>query len=56
MTTLVLTTSQPTSQQRTTLELQAGYGDDGQTATVQIIGAVDDAQSSLTPGQVLYSE
>ena len=27
---------------------------DGQTATVQIIGAVDDAQSSLTPGQKYY--
>ena len=26
----------------------------GQTATVQIIGAVDDAQSSLTPGQAYY--
>ena len=26
----------------------------GQTATVQIIGAVDDAQSSLTPGQSYY--
>ena len=26
----------------------------GQTATIQIIGAVDDAQSSLTPGQSYY--
>ena len=26
----------------------------GQTATVQIMGAVDDAQSSLTPGQAYY--
>ena len=27
---------------------------DGQTATIQVIGAVDDAQSSLTPGQAYY--
>ena len=27
---------------------------DGQTATIQIMGAVDDAQSSLTPGQAYY--
>ena len=27
---------------------------DGQTATVQLIGSVDDAQSSLTPGQKYY--
>ena len=26
----------------------------GQTATVQLIGSVDDAQSSLTPGQKYY--
>ena len=26
----------------------------GQTATIQIMGAVDDAQSSLTPGQSYY--
>ena len=27
---------------------------DGQTATIQLIGSVDDAQSSLTPGQKYY--
>ena len=27
---------------------------DGQTATIQLTGAVDDAQSSLTPGQAYY--
>ena len=26
----------------------------GQTATIQLTGAVDDAQSSLTPGQAYY--
>jgi hypothetical protein len=26
----------------------------GQTATIQLIGSVDDAQSSLTPGQKYY--
>ena len=31
-----------------------GAYSNGQTATVQIIGAVDDAQSSLTPGQSYY--
>jgi len=31
-----------------------GAYSNGQTATVQIIGAVDDAQSSLTPGQAYY--
>lgn len=31
----------------------AAYAD-GNTATVQIVGAVDDAQSSLTPGQKYY--
>ena len=27
---------------------------DGQTATIQLIGSVDDAQSGLTPGQKYY--
>ena len=31
-----------------------GAYSNGQTATIQIIGAVDDAQSSLTPGQTYY--
>jgi len=31
-----------------------GAYSDGQTATVQLIGSVDDAQSSLTPGQKYY--
>ena len=31
-----------------------GAYSDGQTATIQIMGAVDDAQSSLTPGQSYY--
>ena len=31
-----------------------GSYSDGQTATVQLIGSVDDAQSSLTPGQKYY--
>mgnify|MGYP005724942893 CR=1 FL=1 len=31
-----------------------GAYSDGQTATIQLTGAVDDAQSSLTPGQAYY--
>ena len=31
-----------------------GVYSDGQTATIQIAGSVDDAQSSLTPGQQYY--
>ena len=31
-----------------------GAYSDGQTATIQLIGSVDDAQSSLTPGQKYY--
>ena len=31
-----------------------GAYSDGQTATIQIAGSVDDAQSSLTPGQQYY--
>ena len=31
-----------------------GSYSDGQTATIQLTGAVDDAQSSLTPGQAYY--
>ena len=31
-----------------------GAYSDGQTATIQLIGAVDDAQSSLTPGKAYY--
>ena len=31
-----------------------GAYSDGQTATIQVTGAVDDAQSSLTPGQAYY--
>ena len=31
-----------------------GAYNDGQTATIQLTGAVDDAQSSLTPGQAYY--
>ena len=31
-----------------------GAYNDGQTATIQVTGAVDDAQSSLTPGQAYY--
>ena len=31
-----------------------GAYSNGQTATIQIMGAVDDAQSSLTPGQAYY--
>ena len=31
-----------------------GAYSDGQTATVQLIGSVDDAQSGLTPGQKYY--
>ena len=31
-----------------------GIHSDGQTATIQLIGSVDDAQSSLTPGQKYY--
>ena len=31
-----------------------GAYSNGQTATIQIMGAVDDAQSSLTPGQSYY--
>ena len=31
-----------------------GAYSNGQTATIQLIGSVDDAQSSLTPGQKYY--
>ena len=31
-----------------------GFYSDGETATIQIAGAVDDAQSGLTPGQQHY--
>ena len=31
-----------------------GNYSDGQTATIQLIGSVDDAQSGLTPGQKYY--
>ena len=34
--------------------ISKGAYSDGETATIQISGAVDDAQSGLTPGQQYY--
>ena len=46
---------QPTSHQKTSLEfLRMDPYSDGQTATIQISGSIDDAQSGLTPGQKYY--
>ena len=51
---LVLAPSQPTSQQRTTLEFLMACYSDGQTATVQIIGAVDDFNQSDTRSSIIF--
>ena len=53
-----VTFSPRTISQNLTAENFIGISDgaysDGQTATIQLTGAVDDAQSSLTPGQAYY--
>ena len=50
--------SQRTISRNLTAENYIGISDgaytNGQTATIQLTGAVDDAQSSLTPGQAYY--
>ena len=51
---LLLAPSQETSQQKTIIGISDGIYSDGQTSTIQLTGAVDDAQSSLTPGQSYY--
>ena len=50
--TTSLATSNLTSENY--IGISDGSYSDGQTATIQIMGAVDDAQSSLTPGQAYY--
>ena len=56
--TSTLTPSIEASSTNLTAENFIGISDgaysDGQTATIQVTGAVDDAQSSLTPGQAYY--
>ncbi len=58
--TATLTPSQEVVSQSTNLTAENFIGisdgsySNGQTATVQLIGSVDDAQSSLTPGQKYY--
>ena len=53
-----ITFSPKTASSNLTAENYIGISDgaysNGQTATVQLIGSVDDAQSSLTPGQKYY--
>jgi len=57
---LTLTASQQVVSQSTNLTsenfigISDGAFTNGQTATIQLIGSVDDAQSSLTPGQKYY--
>ena len=46
--------SQTISQQKTLLEFLTHLIQMNQTATIQIIGSIDDAQSGLTPGQKYY--
>ena len=53
MSNLVEATAVPASTDGS-LAVSDGAYSDGQTATIQISGSIDDAQSGLTPGQKYY--